>query len=115
MTLFELDRVASASKSYRLLKRNGISSTQDDAGVRLVLELKNYLRLISRERDAALMRTLLGSEAFASSLERIVEPLMEFVRRTYKVGNASEALINFEKAMDQFIVGMSSLSIIKLH
>ncbi|KAM0748676.1 hypothetical protein T439DRAFT_69984 [Meredithblackwellia eburnea MCA 4105] len=109
----DLDRVIKAGKSYRsFMKKNPsqLSKAQsDDGGIRLVLDLQMYLRLISRDRDANQIRQMLGDDGTAAALEVLCGPLVELLKRVYRVGNAANALSDFQKAMDQLIIIVEAL------
>ncbi|GAA5983269.1 hypothetical protein JCM10908_000220 [Rhodotorula pacifica] len=110
---FELDRVAQAQKAYRAFA-NAMPSAQKraevrDPDIRLVLDLQNYLALVSKERDGAMIRSLLGQEDVASAIEVVAQPLIELLRRSYKVGNLAQLLTSLEALLDRLLVVVEAL------
>ncbi|KAK4056755.1 hypothetical protein OIO90_002307 [Microbotryomycetes sp. JL221] len=110
---YELERVVRASKKYSafikspksaLAKRNAT-----DPDVRLVLDLQEYLKVISRDRDSNMLRSLLGEDEIAHALEIVAGPFVELLKRVYKVGNGGQALTNLQKFVEQFIIIVDAL------
>lgn len=54
-----------------------------------------------------MVRSLLGEDHIARSLEVLAGPFVELLKRTYKVGNGSAALTNLQRFMDQLIISQS--------
>jgi len=80
-----------------------------DPDIRLVLELQTYLRLASRDRDAALMRAMLANEDFAAAIEVVAAPFIALLKRTYRVGNAAQLLSEMQTFMNQLIISTSDI------
>ncbi|GAA5950277.1 hypothetical protein JCM21900_001099 [Sporobolomyces salmonicolor] len=108
---YELDRVA--QKAYRrFIKTNPsplMKANAKDPDVRLVLDLQIYLRLASRDRDAVLLRELLANEDFAAAIEVVAAPFVALLKRTYRVGNASQALSDLQAFFNQLIIIVEAL------
>lgn len=83
-------------------------------GIRLLLDLQMYLRLISKERDARMIRKLLGEESTAKALEVVVAPFVDFLKRVYKIGDAAKGLSDFQRAVDQLIISELFLHLLVL-
>lgn len=66
--------------------------------------MQDYLRLVSRDRDATTMRSLLGQDDIARALEVLAGPFVELLKRTYKVGNSAGALTSLQRFIDQLII-----------
>ena len=75
-----------------------------DPDIRLVLELQTYLRLASRDRDAAMMREMLANEDFAAAIEIVAEPFIALLKRTYRIGNAAQLLSDVQTFVNQLII-----------
>ncbi|KAH9458752.1 hypothetical protein Pst134EA_018909 [Puccinia striiformis f. sp. tritici] len=75
---YDLERIMSASKAYKSLlakNRNRITSSMtENIHVRLILDLKLYLRLISQERDSKQIRKMLSEESVAEAMEVLISP-----------------------------------------
>ena len=102
-----------ASKIYKKwMKRNPTQLAKvqtDNLSVRLIVDLQIYLRLLSRERDAAQIRGKLADDETAEALDVVCAPIMEFIRRTYKVGNLSAAIADLQRFFDQLIIIVDAL------
>ncbi|KAH8929195.1 hypothetical protein BT69DRAFT_282266 [Atractiella rhizophila] len=110
----DLDRIVKAAKTYRsfVKKTNPTPLGKflvDNPHVRLILDLQKYLKLLSKQRDAAQIRSMLADEQLTDALEVLVSPLMEFLKRTYKIGNASSAILDLQKFLDQLIIIVEAL------
>ena len=81
----------------------------NNLSIRLILDLQIYLRLVSRERDAMQIRNILADDSTAEALEIIVAPIFAFLRRTYKIGNMSQATTDLQKFLDQLIIIIDAL------
>lgn len=81
----------------------------DNLSVRLIVDLQIYLRLLSRERDAAQIRGKLADDDTAEALNVVFAPVMEFIRRTYKVGNLAAAIGDLQRFIDQLIIIVDAL------
>ncbi|SCZ97987.1 BZ3500_MvSof-1268-A1-R1_Chr3-3g06502 [Microbotryum saponariae] len=110
---YELDRVVRASKRYRAYmktKPSALARAQlTDTDVRLVLDLQYYFRLVSRDCDSNIIREMLGEDAIASALEVLAGPIVELIKRIYKVGNLSQAVGSFQRFLDQLIIIIEAL------
>ncbi|KAI8459415.1 hypothetical protein BY996DRAFT_3865544 [Phakopsora pachyrhizi] len=110
---YDLERIIRASKSYAsLLRKNGnriTSSMTENINVRLILDLKLYLRLISEERDAKQVREMLREDSTIGSLEIVVAPFAEFLKRTYKITNCVETIEDLRIFFQQLIVIVHAL------
>jgi len=113
---FELDRITAASKAYRKWAKTNPSPVAKlqvrDTDIRLVLDLQAYLRLASRDRDATVLRQLLAEEDFASAIEVLTNPLINLLKRTYKVGHGAQALTDLQTFLDQLIISASTPSLL---
>ena len=102
-----------ASKIYKKwMKRNPTQLAKvqtDNLSVRLIVDLQIYLRLLSRERDAAQIRGKLADDETAEALDVVFAPVMEFIRRTYKVGHLASALGDLQRVLDQLIIIVDAL------
>ncbi|KAA1117302.1 hypothetical protein PGT21_002879 [Puccinia graminis f. sp. tritici] len=110
---YDLERVMSASKAYKSLlakNRNRITSSMtENIHVRLILDLKLYLRLISQEWDSKQIRKMLSEDSVAEAMEVLVAPLMELLKRTYTIGNAVQALDDAQNFIEQLITVVNAL------
>ncbi|KAI9625604.1 hypothetical protein KEM48_010866 [Puccinia striiformis f. sp. tritici PST-130] len=110
---YDLERIMSASKAYKSLlakNRNRITSSMtENIHVRLILDLKLYLRLISQERDSKQIRKMLSEESVAEAMEVLISPLLEFLKRTYNIGNAVQALDDAQSFIEQLITVVNAL------
>lgn len=110
---YDLGRIMKASRVYQtLLKkhRNRITrSMTEDINVRLILDLKLYLRLISQERDSRIIKEMLEDETIREALKVLIEPLGEILKRVYKVGNGSQVIEDIEKFLGQLITIIDAL------
>lgn len=75
-----LERVLRAAGSYsRLMKTRPsaaqLAQTKDD-DVRLIVDMQLYLRLISKERDAGIIREMLSDDEVGPALETLAEPFV---------------------------------------
>lgn len=68
-----------------------------------------YLRLTSRQRDAAAIRKLLGDDATTDALQAFAVPLIDLLKRIYKVGQLSNGLVELQQFLDQLIVVVESV------
>lgn len=109
---FELDRITQAQKSYRKWLKTNPTPYQKmhvrDSDVRLVLDLQAYLKLASRDRDSTILREMLAQEDFAAAMEVVLEPVVQLLKRTYRVGNGAQAVADLQKFVEQLITGASS-------
>jgi len=105
---FLLTRIRKAQVTYRKFAKTNPSPLMkaqvQDPDIRLVLELQTYLRLASRDRDAALMRAMLANEDFAAAIEVVAAPFIALLKRTYRVGNAAQLLSEMQTFMNQLII-----------
>ncbi|KAG0145583.1 hypothetical protein CROQUDRAFT_78698 [Cronartium quercuum f. sp. fusiforme G11] len=110
---YDLERVVRASKVYTSLlrkNRNRITkSMTENISVRLILDLKLYLRLISQERDTKQIQDMLSEDSILEALELLAAPFLEFLKRTYKIANASQAVDDAHKFVEQLITILSAL------
>lgn len=111
-----LTRIRTAQTAYRKFAKTNPSPLMkaqvQDPDVRLVLELQTYLRLASRDRDAAMMREMLANEEFAAAIETVAEPLIALLKRTYRIGNAAQLLSDVQTFMNQLVISeLTSLSV----
>lgn len=110
---YDLERIIRASKTYRTFMKKRPSThtkvTTDNTSVRLILDLQIYLRLLSKERDADQIRDLIAEDSTAEALEVLIAPFFEFLKRTYKIGNAAQAVVDLQKFMDQLIIIVDAL------
>ncbi|GAA5828807.1 hypothetical protein JCM11251_005881 [Rhodosporidiobolus azoricus] len=110
---FELDRVSKAAKAWRKFVKTEptpLAKVQNqDPDCRLVLDLQAFLVLASRDRDATVFRQMLSEEKFADAIEVVAEPLVQLLRRTYKVGNAAQFLSDLQKFLDQLVIIVEAL------
>lgn len=110
---YDLERVVRASKVYASLlrkNRNRITkSMTENISVRLILDLKLYLRLISQERDTKEIKDMLSEARTLEALEVLVTPFMEFLKRTYKIGDSSQVLDDAQKFVEQLITILNAL------
>ncbi|KAM0791448.1 hypothetical protein ACM66B_005903 [Microbotryomycetes sp. NB124-2] len=110
---YELERVVRASKKYDAFVKTPKSAlakkNASDPDVRLVLDLQEYLKVISRDRDSNVLRELLGEDDVARALEIVAGPFVELLKRVYKVGNGAQALTNLQKFIEQFIIIIEAL------
>lgn len=108
---FELDRITQAQKSYRKWLKTNPTPYQKthvkDSDVRLVLDLQAYLTLASRDRDSTILRQMLAKEDFAAAVEVVLQPIVQLLRRTYRVGNGAQAVADLQKFVEQLILGAS--------
>jgi len=110
---YDLERIMSASKAYKsLLAKNDnriTSSMTENIHVRLILDLKLYLRLISQEWDSKQIRKMLSENSVAEAVEVLINPLLEFLKRTYHIGNAARALDHTQDFIEQLITVVNAL------
>ncbi|BGP32365.1 hypothetical protein JCM10296v2_004146 [Rhodotorula toruloides] len=110
---FELDRITQAQKSYRKWLKTNPTPYQKthvkDSDVRLVLDLQAYLTLASRDRDSTIVREMLAKEDFAAAVEVVLQPLVQLLRRTYRVGNGAQAVADLQKFVEQLILVVEAL------
>jgi hypothetical protein len=110
---YDLERVMSASKAYKsLLAKNQnqiTSSMTENIHVRLILDLKLYLRLISQEWDSKQIRKMLSEDSVAEAMEVLVAPLMELLKQTYTIGNTVQALDDAQNFIEQLITVVNTL------
>ncbi|KAK4054402.1 hypothetical protein OIV83_000896 [Microbotryomycetes sp. JL201] len=110
---YELERVVRASKKYDAFMKTPKSAlakkNASDPDVRLVIDLQEYLKVISRDRDSNVLRELLGEDDVAHALEVVAGPFVELLKRVYKAGNGAQALTNLQKFIEQFIIIIEAL------
>ncbi|WAQ88583.1 hypothetical protein PtA15_10A2 [Puccinia triticina] len=110
---YDLERVMSASKAFKSLlakNRNRITSSMtENIHVRLILDLKLYLRLISQEWDSKQIRKMFSEDSVAEALEVLISPMLEFLKRTYNTGNAVQALDDAQSFIEQLITVVNAL------
>jgi hypothetical protein len=110
---YDLDRILRAAKVYKAYQRKNPTplgkATMDNPNVRLILDLQHYLRLASKERDAAQIRSMLSEEQVTDALEVVISPFMELIKKAQKAGVASAVLNDFEHFMNQLIVIIDAL------
>ncbi|GEM09860.1 PX domain containing protein [Rhodotorula toruloides] len=110
---FELDRVTQAQKSYRKWLRTNPTPYHKthvkDSDVRLVLDLQAYLTLASRDRDSTILREMLAKQDFAAAVEIVLEPVVQLLKRTYRVGNGAQAVTDLQKFVGQLITVVEAL------
>lgn len=99
-----MQRIATADKQSKLYLRTR-PAARDKSNlnyhVALALDLKAYLRLVSRDKDARALRALLDDPTFHAALGSTVAPLVELVKRVYK--SAPGAIGDLEKTLDQLV------------
>lgn len=81
----------------------------ENINVRLILDLKLYLRLLSQERDTKQIREMLAEDNTLEALELLATPFLEFLKRTYKIANAPQAMDNAHKFVEQLITILNAL------
>ncbi|GAA5919480.1 hypothetical protein JCM6882_001062, partial [Rhodosporidiobolus microsporus] len=110
---FELDRVSKAAKAWRKFIKTDptqlAKAQNQDPDIRLVLDLQAFLVLASRDRDATVFREMLAGEKFADAIEVVANPLVQLLKRTYKVGNGAQFLSDLQKFVDQLIIIVEAL------
>lgn len=113
LSAFELDRVIVAETDARkFLNTNPTSEEKAGAretNLRFYFDLQAYLRLTSRQRDAAAIRQLLGHDATTETLRACAEPLIGLLKRIYKIGQLSNALVDLQQFMDQLVTVVEAL------
>jgi hypothetical protein len=106
----DLRRIIEAGKRYTsFMKKRPSQLAQarcDDPSVRLVLDLKFYLKLVSQDRDATIVREMLGEDKVAEALELVCGPIVTLIKRVYRAGNAAALLGEIQKIMDQLIISL---------
>ncbi|EGF99633.1 uncharacterized protein MELLADRAFT_94195 [Melampsora larici-populina 98AG31] len=110
---YDLERVVRASKVYASLlrkNRNRITkSMTENISVRLILDLKLYLRLVSQERDTKQVQEIFSESSTLEAFEILVTPFLEFLKRTYKIGNGPQAVDDSQKFIEQLITILTAL------
>lgn len=110
---YDLERIVRASKVYKALlrkNRNRITrSMTENIHVRLILDLKLYLRLISQEWDSKQIRKMLSEESTTEAIKILVTPILEFIKRTYQVGNTVKALDDLQSFVEHLITAIHAL------
>jgi len=113
-----LTRIRKAQVAYRKFAKTNpsplVKAQVQDPDIRLVLELQMYLRLASRDRDAAMMREMLANEEFAAAIEIVAEPFIALLKRTYRIGNAAQLLSDVQTFLNQLIISEFFLSLFLL-
>ncbi|GAA5959730.1 hypothetical protein JCM3765_000079 [Sporobolomyces pararoseus] len=108
-----LTRIRKSQVAYRKFAKTNPSPLMkaqvQDPDIRLVLELQTYLRLASRDRDAAMMREMLANEDFAAAIEIVAEPFIALLKRTYRIGNAAQLLSDVQTFLNQLIIIVEAL------
>lgn len=110
---YDLERVVRASKVYAsLLRKNHnriTKSMTENISVRLILDLKLYLRLVSQERDTKQVQEIFLEGNTLEAFEVLVTPFLEFLKRTYKIGNGPQAVDDSQKFIEQLITIVTAL------
>ncbi|KAH9811370.1 hypothetical protein DFH28DRAFT_1131315 [Melampsora americana] len=110
---YDLERVVRASKVYAsLLRKNNnriTKSMTENISIRLILDLKLYLRLVSQERDTKQVQEMFSEGTTLEALEILVTPFLEFLKRTYKIGNGPQAVDDAQKFIEQLITILNAL------
>ncbi|GAA6016304.1 hypothetical protein JCM11491_006809 [Sporobolomyces phaffii] len=108
-----LTRIRKSQVAYRKFAKTNPSPLQkaqvQDPDIRLVLELQTYLRLASRDRDAAMMREMLANEDFAAAIETVAKPFIALLKRTYRIGNAAQLLSDVQTFLNQLVIIVEAL------
>jgi hypothetical protein len=110
----ELARIAKASRAnavYISKKEAGQIAfpSSDDENLRLVLDLKQYLRVASQQRDANLLSDLTLQPKFVKALETVTKPAIELIKRIYLIGNAAQAVADFQANMEELLTILEAL------
>lgn len=86
LSAFELDRVIVAEREGRAFLKTKPSATKqaqvEGTNLRLYFDLQRYLRLVSRQRDAIVIREMLGDEKALAALAAVIAPGLELLKRT---------------------------------
>jgi len=108
----ELQRIVRASKAHAEFVKTNPTPKQlaevSDPDVALILNLQAYLGTVSRDRDASLLRQLLGEDDVASALECLASPFVEGLKRVYK-HHGSAFVQDLQKFADQLIIIVEAL------
>lgn len=112
---YELDRVILAEKDARAFKKGSPSShakaqaAASSTSLQLSYDLQRYLRLVSRQRDATVLRELFTEKLSVDALGVLVDPLTTLLKRVYRVGSASTALGDLKRFLDEAVVIVEAL------
>ncbi|MBW0481062.1 hypothetical protein O181_020777 [Austropuccinia psidii MF-1] len=110
---YDLERIMRASHTYQtLLKKNRNRITNpmlENINVRLILDLKLYLRLVSQKRDSEQIRHIFSEASSVEAIEIVINPFLEFLKRTYQIGDAAKTIEDAQNFFEQLIKIVNAL------